>query len=362
MRFSFMALLRLALFAALGATLLAIQVARLAPHTGNGRFPRRGAVVGLPGLVFDDADDSTRFFDTATGAVRRLNLPEGQLLDDAVCSPWQDAQGASHVVGRWRNAEGRDGRVVLTDLGLACFAYPTGAEVGKVSFDVLPQGGACWYPGTVSRVLFAGADGVLYHVSFEGTPDSRGATPDRSGPVPLRWDVAPPGDEMMLRDPCWPRVPGFEHTVVVSLRAWMSDSDTADCENAQLWWLRLNPAGTAVVNAGRLTTLGPVDRDELAPAVAVTRAGLAAAYLTGPTKSNERQLEVAPVRFDAQTGAPRITSDQAVRLAEHCAPAPLGFSPDGRRVAAVVRAGRSAVIRWFHLPEDWPTRAAARGD
>ncbi|MDR3638041.1 MAG: hypothetical protein P4L84_29825 [Isosphaeraceae bacterium] len=361
MRFSLTALLRLALLVALGSTLVAIEVARLAPSGRHLRVPRKVGVVGLSGLAFDGVDESTRFVDAETGAVTRLLLPAGEHFDDAACSPWQDEKGVSHVIGRWRKDEGRDGSVVMVDFGLACFTYPQGEEVARIACDVLPQGGACWYPGTADRVLFASADGMLYHVSFD-TQARAGDRPagDEGTPTPIRWDVAPPGaGPVMIRHPSWPSAPGFEHTMIVSLRYLRPQPNDDGYTSAQLWWLRLNAKGTAIIAAGRLTLPDETVYDESASSVAATPSGLVVAYVASALHQLDRKLHVAPVRLDPVTGAPRADSRRAVVLADNCADTTPVFGPGGQRVCALLHPKRPGTsLNWFTVPRTWPARNA----
>jgi hypothetical protein len=362
MRFSFMTLLRLAVLAGLGSTLLAIEVARLAPHAWHARVLRKSRVVGIPGIAFPGPDECTRFLDIATGSLTRLTLPDGEFLDDAVCSPWEDDEGVSHVIGRWRKDEGKDGMEVMTDLGLACYTYPGGEEVARVPCAVLPQGGACWYPGTGDRVLFSGADGALYHVAFE-TGSGRRTQPagDEGAAVPLRWDVPKPGTgAVLIREPYWPAAPGFEHTVLVSVR-YVAPEPSDGLSLAEIWWLRLDARGVAVVAAGRLTTPGG-GYDESSPSLAATPGGLVLAYVTCEPKQRERKLRVAPVKRDPKTRAWRADAGRAVLLAHDCADTPAAFSPDGRSVYALLHPKQpGALLKRLAVPRAWPAEPASVG-
>jgi len=121
MRFSITALVRLVLLLGLASALLAIEVARFSPRGLHTRSLRRSHIVGIAGLTFAGPNDGgTRFLDPETGAMTVLPLPKGEYFDDAVCSPWQDEEGVSHVVGRWRKGSGEEREEVLTELGLAC--------------------------------------------------------------------------------------------------------------------------------------------------------------------------------------------------------------------------------------------------
>lgn len=363
MRFSLTALLRAIFLLGLASTLVAIEVARVAPRSERERHARPASVVGIPGVSLSEFDANTRYLDSQTGTIQRLPLPQGEYLEDTACSPWQDERGVSHIVGRWRKEDGTPGGELLTDIGLACFTYPGGEWVGLIHCEKLPQGGVCWFPDTSDRVLFATADGSLYQVSFhaEDSPEAHGDGEDQV-PVRLRWKTTIPGaGDVMLRQPCWPRVPGFEHTILISLRYVEPDPRAGGYSNAELWWLRLDAAGTTIVAAGRLITPTADKRDESAPSVAMTPAGPVVSYLTAPPGHPVRTLHMAPVVFDARTGAPRADLTRDVVLAEDCTDIPPAFSPEGRWVYTLVNPMRpDAHVQRIAVPGAQPAARPAR--
>jgi hypothetical protein len=339
MRFSLGALFRLLALGALGSFILAVEVSRFAGGGIPTRAARRSSLASIPGQAFARHDDNTRLLDVETGAVQTLPLPTGEYFDNSACSPWQDANGVSLVAGRRRRDTGTDGDEVLSDMALACYTVPEGKQVGVVACDRLPAGGICWYPDALHRVLFATADGTLFHVSFE-TDDSRGAdltAGDEGSPVPLRWEVDYPREgAVMMRDPYWPTARGFERTVIVSMR-YLADPEADHAySSAQLWWLRLNPAGTAVVAAGRLTEQGDDHSDEFVPSLAETPSGLAVAYMSNQKMPKRYELRIAPVALDPKSGTPRADARLSVVVVEGCAKVTPLFSTTGRFVSTVV--------------------------
>jgi len=211
--------------------------------------------------------------------------------------------------------------------------------------------------------LFASADGALYHLSFEtGTRTRRQPAGDEGDPVPLRWDVAPPGGHSVtLRQPFWPRARGFERTLLISLRYLVPQPSDHGYTEAQLWWLKLNADGTAVVAAGRLTQPRGVLLDESAPSLAATPGGLAVAYVTCALDELDRRLHIAPVRLDPQTGVPSVDAAREVVLTTDCADFPPAFTADGRRLYTVVNAHRpGARLERFDVPNDLDGRNESR--
>jgi hypothetical protein len=357
MRFSLTALVRLALLVAVASTVLAIEVARFARAGLHERFAPGSRLVGINGLLFPGADYNARFVDPKNGAIGRLRLPPGACLDNVAISPWRDEAGASLVVGRWHRESGAKGEELLTELGLACYTYPQGEEVARVSSDVVPQSGTCWYRGDENRVLFAAADGQLYHMSF-GANRRAGVEPatDEDEPELLRWAVAPPGEgPVLIREPYWPsRLAGFDRTLVVSLRYLRPGVPDEGFTPAEIWWLRLDAAGTSIVAAGRLTVPTQEEaRDECAPSVAETPGGLVLAYVSMQPATGHRNLRIAPVGLDSRSGVPRADTLRGIVLTEGCAEAAAAFSPDGRRVFALVHPNQlEARVERFDLPAE----------
>ncbi len=355
MRVSIPALVRSIVFLVLASTALAIGVGRLFPGSPHARALQKSNYVALNGLLFSLEDPNVRFFDPQTGLMHRLPLPEGETLDDAVVSPWRDERGSSLVVGRWRKQSRTRYRDVLTDLGIACYTFPQGEEVGRIACDMLPQGGMCWYPGTSDRVLIATGDGGLSHYSFAKDTGHDAGVRNETGIQPLHWKVKPPGTgAMLIREPCWPNLPGFKNTILVSLRYMPTEKDTQSFSGARLWWLRLDSKGKSIVGAGPLfgSELEPLD-DESAPNVAVHEGKLVLAYVTAPhERPSPRRLFVTPLQIDAKTGVPAADRARSAELAYDCADAVPAFAPDGHWVYSVIHpSGPEAKMERFRIPE-----------
>src|SRR5262249_41030833 len=58
------------------------------------------------------------FLDRQTGQVLRLEMPAGEILDYAACSPWCDERGQFQAVGRWMTRAGKQYSYLPQDFGL----------------------------------------------------------------------------------------------------------------------------------------------------------------------------------------------------------------------------------------------------
>src|SRR5262249_19730546 len=149
---------------------------------------------------------------------------------------------------------------------LARFACPGWEVVDLIKTDQVPASPVCWFPDTTARILYAGRDGNLYRFSFDD-PDA--------GLQPLEWRTPLPRRVLLLADPVWPCGSRWSHRLVVAL-TFLPDSDESDGSDwpapyAQLWWLQLDPARSAVIAMGRLITPGPGE-----PALPVGEEGMPA--------------------------------------------------------------------------------------
>ena len=117
--------------------------------------------------------------------------------------------------------------------GLARYSLPSGRVLNRVSLDVLPTSHPSWFPDHSSRVLYAGNDGKLYRIDFDGKVSGKDPLPRR-----IAWKCAEPGENLLIRDPVWLRDPQRKWMLVVSLTF---NPNTDDQEKAEwtLWWLRL---------------------------------------------------------------------------------------------------------------------------
>src|SRR5262249_12077497 len=102
------------------------------------------------------------FLDRETGKVLRLEMPAGEIVGYAVCSPWSDERGPFQAVGRGGNRPGKASASVPSDFGLARLSLPEGKVLERIPLDVTPISEPCWIPGPSPRILFPAGDGFIY--------------------------------------------------------------------------------------------------------------------------------------------------------------------------------------------------------
>ncbi len=362
MSFSFSSLIRLLVLLALSTTLLAVGLSRLDPPRPERRTRRTVSHMNINEYFLDVTDRSPRWLDVETGKVVASSLEDGGVLESATCSPWVDEKGHRHVVGRW-SSRTKDGPMSMSnDFGLARYTFPGGKMVDQVSTEIVPVGPPCWFPGTGARILFAAGDGMLYHYSFEPEPSLTSVKsevrPDAK-PMPLTWRCDKPGEgAVYISDVSWPEDPRMGGCVVVSLRDQMISSEgSRRFSRTQLWWLRLNFAGTEIVECGRLLIPGDQDQsdgfDERSPAVGSLSDGrLVLAYLQQSGARTTWELRVTPIDFEGERRVPVAHASENFLLAERCQPAQPSFSADGRWINAITGP---------FLPESHITRYSTRG-
>src|SRR5262249_3396607 len=124
----------------------------------QGRLPAM-----VDGLWWDDRTHTPRVFDPGSGAWASASFPDGDAFERATVAPWVDARGRSLVAGRWLSRDGGG----EGNLGIACYRFPDGEVVGRLPTDVAAVSPPCWFPDRSPRVLFPGADGVLYRAAFD---------------------------------------------------------------------------------------------------------------------------------------------------------------------------------------------------
>lgn len=344
MRIALAMLIRPVLALAVVATAAAIGLSRLAPPA-PGRTPQaaRHVLISRPGL--DPTGPGSLWLDRDTGATTLLEPPDGRYLQHGSLSPWLDESGQPEVVGLLLSGAG-DRRSDGFDL--ARVTFPDGRVLDRVGLEAPPSGFPCWYPGTRARVLFCASDETLYRYDFE--PPEGGATGvarDMGRPRPIRWGcIAPGGGAVRTTDPCWPTDPRFARIILVGLRLPWPESGRARYSTSRIWWLRLNPRGDEIVEAGPILDVSS-DTEARSPSVGPTAdGGLALAYFTS-RNSASWDLRVSPLTFD-ESGRPRPLNELGPRLAGRClATTPPTFSTDGRWLT-VVRTdgpGSLAVLR-----------------
>ena len=195
----------------------------------------------------------------------------------------------------------------------------------------------------------------------DGSTDTR--SPGESGldvraeqAEPIRWDFPMPGvDSVLLQEPCWPSDPAFGGCLLISV------IDGIDLLRPywrpQVWWIRLDPDGTAVVAAGLM-----FDPNEGSPRVnceevrfpVVGRADGAPflAYLAREENQAGLALWVTMIGRDTAIDGSKTSTLTCCKLTEGCRPMEPAFSADGRWLYASVWVGRPDKFRLkrFALP------------
>ncbi|MGE3818100.1 MAG: hypothetical protein AB7I30_01575 [Isosphaeraceae bacterium] len=337
MSISLTGMIRLIGLLAVSSCAVAIAMARLEPEPWRLRLGGPPAHGVLNGFLMEPAPGVSQFLDPETGRVSPLNLPTTDRIDYGACSPWSDEEGEYQLVGRWERREARNGGIVSLAFGLARYAMPGGRMLDQLPLEVPPASHPCWFPDRTARVLYAGGDGRLYRIAFEGPEISAGLSPT---PRPIVWKVPAPGAVVLIRDPVWSTAAALDGRLIVSLAYQVKGGDE-HLRAARLWWLRLDPSGSAIVGAGPLesesgTIAGQFD-DERYPTVAVTPDGsLMLAWLTHRVSQWRWELELAPVRWDPSTGDPRVGTSETRTLSRDPMPSLSSFSVDGQYLCTLV--------------------------
>jgi phosphatidylserine decarboxylase len=349
MSFSFSSLVRLIVIMALSTTMLAIGIAKLDPPRPVWRNRVAARYSNLNEFFMNFTERTPRWLDAESGRVVSSPLDDGDVLEAASCSPWVDEKGQFQVAGRWSSRTSMGPMSVSTDFGLARYSFPAGQLLDHVSTEIVPVGPPCWFPGTRARILFAGGDGELYHYAFEADPFEKGLDPEAkrdARPIPLKWRCPKPGlGKVFLSDLTWPQDPRLIGYVVVALREQSPDSETLRAfTGTSLWWLKLDFAGTEIVEVGRL--LLPADDsdpnntiDSRSPTVGTLPNGKTVlAYLTEGKRKLGWELRVAPIEFEGDQHIPRARAATGALLSTGCQPAHPSFSADGRWLNAVAES------------------------
>ena len=371
MSFSFSSLIRLMVMLALGSTMVAVGLARLDPPRPTWRARNVAPAFNINEYYVDVTDRTPRWLDAETGRIVEGPLADGDVLEAASCSPWVDDRGHRQVIGRW-SSRTEDGPMSMSkDFGLARYTYPGGEPLDHISTEIVPTSSPCWFPGTRARVVFTAGDGKLYRYAFEpqeGTPIGKGRDPR---PTPLTWRCPRPGGgEVFLGDLTWPEDPRLGGCLVVSLRhQGVGGGAPRAFSRTQLWWLKLNHAGTEVVEAGRLIAPAAAasadEFEERSPNVATLPDGrIVLVYLRQRAGGTTWELRVAAIAIEGDRRTPSIAEAATRAVAEHYQAAHPAFSPDGRWLNAIVgdshRATRTLRVRTESvLP---PARAEGGGE
>jgi hypothetical protein len=346
MSFSFSSLVRLLVVLGLGSTLMAIGLSKLDPPSPEWRTLVAAKYSSLNEYFMKTANRTPRWIEAETGQVVGFPLEDGDVVEAAACSPWVDEKGQHQIAGRWASRTRMGPASISTDFGIARYQIPSGKMLDHVSTEIVPVGPPCWFPGLRARILFAGGDGELYHYAFEPDAQVKQTDPEAGrdlAPARLTWRCPRPGrGEVFMSDVSWPDQPTLEGYVIVALRELSDDAGPRNSyTKTGLWWLKLDLAGTEIVEVGRLL-LPDVDHpdatpgDRRTPAVGTLLDGrLALAYVADLGLHRGWELRVAPIEFQGDHHVPAVFEASSVPLATDCQPAPPSFSADGRWLNAI---------------------------
>jgi hypothetical protein len=360
MSFSFTSLVRILVLLALATTTLAIGVSKLDPPRPERRTIHHANYMNVNEYFLGADDHVPRWLDSETGRIGTHATEDGDPFEMASSSPWVDEKGRNQVIGRW-STRTKDGPMAVTkDFGLARYLFPSGELLDHVSTETVPVSPPCWFPGTRARVIFSGGDGKLYHFAFEPEPYMKELDADAKGdlePRPVIWRCPMPGEgNVFVSELNWPEDPRLAGCLVVSLREQATNSSGARyLTQTRFWWLKLNLAGTEVVDAGRLLESddSSSDRPDLRSPVVGTLADgrLLLAYLIENPAKPTWSLRVVPIELvgDHQVPKARESESQLIRL--KCHPTPTIFSADGRWLNVLVDPENKS-YRITRLPTD----------
>ena len=239
MRLSLTSAIRPAFVILLTSSTAAIVLGRLAPAESGRRIPAPVRYAGVNTFYLDHGRRGSVWLDREGGPPVELACPDDELLEYASCSPWRDERGRAQVVCRWS----QDVRSEASGIGygLARLSFPDGEVLDHFQTDVVPVSSPCWHPGTRSRVLFTGGDGILYRYDFDAAEPGGRAEPRLRE---VRWKCPVPGGEAVyLSEPNWPSDPRFSHLLFVGLRKTGMSWGHLRPPISQIWWIRLGDDG-----------------------------------------------------------------------------------------------------------------------
>ena len=329
--------IRVSAYALLVLTAVAAGIGRINPPPPILRMPRPALQVEYLGRRTPRAWKlEYRLRDPATGRLEHFTAPGGHRLNHVSCSPWRDSDDRSHMVAQWVSFEGRGTVALPTGSGIARYSVPDGEVLDQVRVESPPTSPPCWYPGTEARVLFTAGDGWLYHHNFDEPGDGPGGDGGNQ-PRPLAWPDRPPGfEQIVFFNPTWPDDPRLRGRLIVALSRVEGNGKSSRFTPSKLWWLQLDPGGTRVEAAGRLTVPRADEEglEERRPQVTTTPdGGLVLSYTAGPRGTPGGQPRLVPIAFDPATHTPIALLTASDSPAEQGPRIALRSSADCRRVA-----------------------------
>ncbi len=331
-------LVRFTIVALFGMVGLAVIVGRAIPETPRYRLLDETRPTLIGHSVYRSVGPESFYINRGDNSIGQFRLPDTDTLQLASLSPWKDESGEWQAVGFWSRRTGTKDNWTMSTSALARISFPSGRLINRIETDVLPSSKPTWSPGTEARVIFAGSNGGLYSVSFDRDGENSLSNKDRD-PVRLSWMVEGiHAENLVLSEPSWPtdiRMGGKLLVSMVSIGRFQGK--TLDSQG--IWWLQLDPSGTAIVDAGRITppTAQSNEMIEMSPVVESTPEGqLLLSYVTRSLGEAIFKLNVVPIEFDPESGNPVVAANEGRTICQELRPEGPTFSSDMRWVNFVI--------------------------
>ncbi len=281
-------------------------------------------------LVCDSGEgrQEVLFLDGDLRCLTSMRMPEGETLEAAGLSPWEDGWGHAEVAGLWLSSSGEGNDRVRVAFGLARVRYPDGEILNRVPTETLPGGPPCWVDATGDEIVFASGVGQLCRFAFTGSTDPRSSDGCDVEPTVLMWDVEVPG---AISDLTRPVGTGCEGLYLASVRREQGGRGT-EFGQSEIWWLRMDAKATRVVGAGRLTrTTESEELCERYPVLGRDRSGSPQlAYLSKGRGVSDWSLRLTEVVFSPASSRPIEVKGLSREVATGCVGSPAAFGGDGR--------------------------------
>lgn len=336
MRFSLSSLVRLLGLFGLVFTLAAIGLGRTVPKGSGHRSESPPRYVGVNGAMFEPPISESYLLDTQSGSLSRISPVDGILIEFAGCSPWRDDRGGFEIVGRATEIQGVDTGKSPVGSGLARLTQAGPPTIDLTATYPAITGRPCWTPGSTSRVIYPAGDGALYTREFA---DLAGAD-ESTEPRQVVWACpAPGGGGTRIEDPVAPVFAGLGGRLLVAFSSVPKGGSQGKFGNSEIWWLKLDPDGHAIVSAGRMVAPGsPAERARVPNVCLAAYGQVVLTYLSNVDGEPGWHLKIARVDLDPRAGDPVVAPASVRELGEDFSMNLPSFSADGRWVYAVPRA------------------------
>jgi hypothetical protein len=308
-------------------------------------------------------------FDRESNRCNVIQLPDDNAWGPLSVSPWSSAEGRMDAVGPCYSLSATSGGQL--SWGLARFRFPEGRLIDKVCLDLLPTGRPCWSPDRPGRIIFAAGDGKLYRLDFpqDDGMDALDSGPlsietNGKGPQPIVFACSPPGvRSLVICDPVWPSDPRLRRLLFATATSQLDHGDRTIMNVPQIWWLRLDSAGTTIEAAGHMferPSPGTEATVRRFPTIGVDRNGaIHLVYLARTRGQRALRLEAVEVEVDPTSRRPRISAgSRPVVLDRDAALTPPLIAADGLSVIGFSSSTGQLVRHRIDESQDLQSRIA----